>query len=151
MASNWDAIRRRVSELGRAHVRVGVVGQAAHEQHRGTDLTTGEIATLHELGNPRSGLVRRSFIAATCDDPAVQAGFVAMEARLIREVINGRVDRNVALAMLGGWMAQQIRDRISSGRVTPPLAPSTVARKGHAVPLLDSQQLLDAIGYEIVG
>lgn len=151
MASNWDAIRRRVSDLGRAHVRAGVVGPPAHEQHRGSDLTVAELATIHELGNPRTGLVRRSFIAATCDDPAVQAGFVAMEARLISEVINGRVDRNVALAMLGGWMAQQIRDRISSGRVTPPLAPSTVARKHSSIPLLDQGQLLDAIGYEIVG
>lgn len=148
--AKWDAIRKMVTELGRASVRAGVVGEAAHEQHRGTSLTTAEIATLHEMGNPSTGLPRRSFIEATLDDSEVQQEFAALETRLVAAVIAGSMDRNTALNQLGSWMASKIRERIESGRVKPPLQPATVARKGSDIPLIDTTQLLEAIGHEIV-
>ena len=148
--ARWDEIRRIIAELGHADLRCGLVGDAAHEQHTDSTLTVAEIGTLHEMGNPSTDLPRRSFIAATVDDPAVQAEFAAMEARLVAEVIAGRIDRNAALNELGSWMADKIKERITSGQIVPPLAPSTVAKKGHDIPLLDSEQLLAAIGHEIV-
>jgi hypothetical protein len=45
---------------------------------------------------------------------------------------------------IGGQLQQSIRDLVS-----PPLAPSTVERKGFDKPLIDTGHMLDSVGHEV--
>lgn len=148
----WEGIKARVAELGRAHVRAGVVGPPAHEPHQGGPYTNGEIALLHEFGNEDRGghIPERSFVRSTVRDPAIAAEFAALEARIARAVIEGKMSRDRGLGLLGAWMAAKIQKRITGGEIRPEDAPSTVAAKGSDKPLVDSGQLVKAVGWENV-
>jgi hypothetical protein len=89
-------------------------------------------------------------VGKTMDDPAVQAEFAALEARLARAVIEGKMSRDRALGLLGAWAAGKIQATIVEDRVAPPLAPATVAAKQSSKVLVDSGQLAAAVGWEIV-
>jgi hypothetical protein len=146
----WQHIKRQVAALGRAQVRAGVVGPPAEQQHADSGLTNGEIGLLHELGNPSTGLPARSFVGKTMNEPAVQDEFAALEARIVRAVIEGKMSRDRGLALLGAWAAGKIQETIVEDRVKPELAPSTVAAKGSGKVLVDSGQLVAAVGWEVV-
>lgn len=151
-AERWESIRRRVVEIGRASVRAGVVGEKARETHPESGLTNAELGLLHEIGNEDQGgnLKRRSFVGSTVADPAVQAEFTALQARMIKEVLLGRMGRDEALAVLGAFMAEKIKYRIESGEIRPEDAPATVAAKGHDTVLVGTTgKLAEAIGWEI--
>lgn len=148
--AKWEEVRRKVAELGRAHVRAGVVGQEAHRQHAGSNLTIGQLAILHELGNPSTNLPARSFVRSTLENATVAAEFAVLETKLVGQVIAGVLDRDTALRQLGTWISDKIRQRILAGEIRPSLAPATVARKGgESRPLVESFELVEAIGYEI--
>lgn len=113
-------------------------------------MTNAEIGALHEFGNPSTGLPERSWLRSTLRDPDVQAQLEQIEAKLLAEVVAGRMSRDQALGLIGAWIASQIQKTITRGDVTPPLAPATVAAKGSSTPLVDTGQLVAAIGWEIV-
>ena len=146
----WEAVKARVVDLGRAHLRVGVVGQEAAEIHLGSGLTNGELALIHELGNPRTGLPARSFVRRTLENPRVRAELARMQAMLVGQAIEGRISRDEALTQIGEYLAGEIRKTILEDQVRPELAPATVAAKGSEVPLLETHQLVEAVGFEIV-
>jgi len=144
----WDKIRETVAELGRASVRAGVVGSAAQAEHGSTGETNAEIALWMEYGTSR--LPERSFIRRTLRDPAVRTEAEALLTRITAAVIAGKMDRDRGLGLLGAWMASQIQKTILEDRVAPELAPSTVEAKHSDKVLVDSGQLVGAVGYEIV-
>lgn len=146
----WQRIRARVTEMGRAHLRVGVVGEAAHRTHTESSLTLGQLAILHELGNPRTGLVARSFVMSTLELPDVKAHVADMERRLLGEVLLGRISRDVALAEIGEYIAERIRRRMLSGEIRPDIAESTKQAKGDDRVLISSHELVEGVGYDIV-
>lgn len=151
-AELWEAIKARVADIGRATVRVGIVGPAAGAVHPGTDLTNAELGLLHELGNEDQGgnIPERSFIRSTLRDPAVQAELVQLQARLVNAVILGKMDRDRALGLLGAFVAGKVKERIVNHEIRPEDAPATVAAKGSDVPLIGlTGQLVGAVGWEI--
>ena len=56
------------------------------------------------------------------------------------------VDKTLNLAgeAISGQLKQSINDLTS-----PPLAPSTIARKGHAKPLIDTSVMINSVSYEV--
>ena len=145
----WDAIRETVAELGRASVRAGVVGDKATEPHGGTGVDNAEIALWMEYGT--RALPERSFIRKTLEDGVVQAEAAAILERVVAAAIAGQMSRDGALAEVGAFFAEKIRRTILDDKVRPELQPSTIARKGgNATVLVDTHQLVDAVGYEIV-
>jgi hypothetical protein len=51
---------------------------------------------------------------------------------------------NIAGEAIKGQLVQSINDLVS-----PPLAPSTIKRKGHAKPLIDTSVMVNSVGYEV--
>ncbi len=51
---------------------------------------------------------------------------------------------DVAGAAVGGQLRQSIIDLVD-----PPLAPSTIKRKGHSKPLIDSSVMINSIDHEV--
>jgi hypothetical protein len=147
----WNRVRARVTDMGRATLRVGVVGEAAHRTHSRSNLSLGILAIIHELGNPRTGLAARSFVMSTLELPDVQAHIVDMERRLLPEVMFGRMSRDVALAEIGEYVAERIRARMLNGEIRPDIMPSTIAAKGgDDRALVATHELVEGVGFEIV-
>lgn len=147
----WKELRRRVERIGEHHVRVGVLaskgGDQAHEE--GSPITLIELAAIHELGSPAAGIPARSSIRKTFD--LRKDALARAVAKLARAVVDGRMEYEQALNVLGSWGVQQVKARITSGAgVPPPLQPATIARKGSSRPLVDTGRLLNAITWEVV-
>lgn len=138
--------KRLYQELGGlATMSLGVQGQQALELYENTSTTVGEVAAIHELGLGNN--VRRSWLSSWMD---------ANEARLRKEaraalsgVMRGRISRKRAFVQLGEKWEGELRQNIEDGNIKPALSPTTIARKGHAIPLLETHKLKNAITYKL--
>lgn len=132
------------------HVKVGVVGDEAKKVHdEESGLNMAELAAIHEFGAPAAGIPERSFIRATLDG---KRGEYARDLlpRLFRGVVERRTSIWQAFELAGMQMAADIKARITEGPgIPPPLAPSTIARKGSDRPLVDTGRLLGAITWKV--
>lgn len=137
--------KRLAAELGElGSVTLGVQGKEAKERHPNAEMSVGELAALHELG---LGVPRRSWLI---DWLAANEGRMRKQAaEAFQHVMARRTTRNKALIALGYEWTAQIRQRIVSGQVPPPNAPATIERKGHGIPLLDTNVLHNSITYRV--
>lgn len=145
----WRDLKKRVEEMGRDHVRVGVLASKGGDAPAGEDgITLVELAAIHEFGSPAAGVPERSFIRRTVveQDGAIRD----MQGKLAKAVVLGRMTVERALGMLGAFLVGAIRRTITQGDgVPPPLKDATIARKGSTRPLVDTGRLLGSITYEV--
>lgn len=140
----WKELEQRLNALSStAHVLVGVQGASGDAQHRDSEMTVAELASIHEFG---LGVPERSFLRSTMDENEGQ--LLRLASQLGQGVIDGKFSQQQALGLLGtkaqGLVVEKIREHID-----PPNAPSTVKQKGSSTPLIDSAQLVQAITYEV--
>lgn len=127
---------------------LGVQGPQAAAEHRDPDgassgLTVGELAAIHELG---LGVPERSWLRAWFEENHKR---VVEDLRTgLVQVVAGRMTVDQLGEVLGVRYVGDIQARISNG-IPPPLADSTIARKGSSVPLIDTGQLRSAITYVV--
>lgn len=115
-------------------IDVGVWSQTPHPKAK---IPIAELAATHELG---LGLPQRSFLRAWFD---TNERFVRLLMRRYWiDVSAGRMTSAQAFEQIGKQIEKAIQAYIAQGKVTPPLAPATIARKGHDVPLLETATLM---------
>lgn len=140
-ARDYRQVRQQLSQS--VAIDVGIDKHRGSEKHPNSDLTVAEVATINELG---LGVPRRSFLRDWFEESAtsIQAQ-ISAAGRLayVRKLPLGK-----AADKLGGQYVRQIRARIERG-VPPPNAPSTIAQKGSATPLIDTRTLFEAISHEV--
>lgn len=135
-----NKLRREVARLAsQPGVKVGVVGDKASQDHGG--ITIGELAAVHEYGSPKNGIPQRSFIGSTMD--ANQGRILDAMGRGMGDVLEGGTSSAALLTRIGETQVNAIRERMRAG-----ISPAT--QKNTHVPLIDTQKLLDAIGFELV-
>lgn len=140
--SGGDKIEKALADLGHqlgqgGAVKVGYLAGASYPD--GTPVAL--VGALNEFGTsrapPRPAI--RNMIAAKAKD------WPDSMARILR---HNHYDVSLSLQMLGegikGQWQQSIRDLWS-----PPLAPSTIARKGFDKPLIDTGHMLNSVGVEV--
>jgi hypothetical protein len=133
-----------IAELAGAAVTIGVQGDEAKEKHSNSERTKGEVAAIHELG---LGVPERSWLRSWFD---ANQNRIQQETRdALTKVAARKVSRKKAMEDLGYSWVEQIRDNIVSGKITPALSASTVARKGHNTPLLESSDMVNAITFKL--
>jgi hypothetical protein len=148
----WDELLARAHKLDRAHVKVGVLERSgAGEMHNtsGESLRLVEIAAVHEFGSSDGRIPERSFIRSTFLIRRVNA-LATMQANLARLIVTKGLDPMKALAKLGAWGAAEVKNTITEIDIPPPLADSTIMRKGSSKPLVDTGLLKNSISYEVV-
>lgn len=117
-------------------------GGAAKEGADG--LTVAQVGAFHEFG---LGVPRRSFIADWADEN--EARHKSQLAKMAKAVAKGAVPSvEVGLERLGNLYVGEVQRRIAAG-IDPPLAQSTIDRKGSSVPLIDTGQLRSSITYKV--
>lgn len=140
----WADFEKRINALSStAHVLVGVQGGAGDAQHRDSEMTVAELASIHEFG---LGVPERSFLRSTMDEN--EGALLRLAARLGQGVIDGAFTQPQALGLLGEHATGLVVEKIRS-HIPPPNAPSTIAGKGSSTPLIDSAQLVQAITHEV--
>jgi hypothetical protein len=128
------------ADLQAGTIDLGVQGKEATMSHPNSTETIGAIAAMHELG---LGVPERSFIRSWIDDNEKMLS--ADAAAALQSVIAGKESRNKAFSRITTKWVNAMRKNIADGNIRPPLAATTIARKGHSVPLLESGTVLNAI------
>lgn len=145
----WDAMRANIDAMGEQSVRVGVLGsKGGNAPHGDEGLTMIELAVIHEFGSPAANIPERSFIRSAFEKN--RAELAEFQGKLANAVILGKIRPAQALAMLGDWGVAKVRAGITEGDgIPPPLAASTIARKGSSRPLIDTGRMNGAVAYEV--
>ena len=120
-------------------VRIGFLENATYPG--GTPVAM--IAAIQNFGAPRAGIPPRPFFSNMIADKSDE--WPSAIANLL-PANNYDVERVLALA--GEAIAGQLRQSIVDTNA-PPLAESTIARKGHSKPLVDTGHMLRSVSYEV--
>ena len=120
-------------------VKVGFLEGATYPD--GTPVAA--VAAFNEFGVPRRGQPPRPFFRNMIQQKGPT--WSAAIAGLMKAHNN---DVAKVLDLTGQAVAGQLRQSIVD-LVDPPLAPSTVARKGNAKPLVDTGHMLNSVDYEV--
>lgn len=143
--TNPGAMKKFASDMGGlARITLGVQGAEARELHEDARMSVGELAAMHELG---LGVQKRSWLVSWMD--ANQDAMLRQARSQLSAVMAGRKTYRAAAETLGSEWVAGLQKNIVGGHVTPKLAPSTVARKGHGIPLLASHKLKDSITFSL--
>jgi len=138
LANALAKISRGVSQP--ATLRVGFLAKSTYPN--GTPVAM--IAAIQNFGAPSRGIPPRPFFS----------NMVKSKRGEWPKAISGLLKDNdydavkaldVAGAAIGGQLRQSIIDTNE-----PPLAPSTIKRKGHSKPLIDSAMMINSIDHEVV-
>lgn len=138
--AGWRGVLARIADAraGLA-IKVGIPEGIAHPD---ADITIAEIGRIHEYGAPRAKIPRRSWLARTFKrkDRELRNRMRALATAVTR----GRLSTQAALASLGVWAVAAVKQSIYMN-IPPALSDYTIARKGHALALVDSGALIKAI------
>ena len=143
---------RTVTSLGRAAVKVGVVGDKAADEEDG--ITIARLAGVHEYGaaiQQRWGVLmipERSFIRSTV---AANNNYASIIPKLAASVLDGKRTEAQALGIFGAKVSADMKATIARG-IKPDVADSTQEAKGPAKtkPLINTGRLINAITWDVV-
>lgn len=170
-------LKRELKKLGRSpYVKVGVVGKAAQQKHKGAPLSMVELAATHELGNPKRGIPERSFLRSTFTKN--KAAYEKMLRSLVVQYITEKISVERLLGLIGAKVSADVKATIVGGKpLAPPLSPRTIEEKKKRAkaaaqqkggklrdakgkffstkglglrPLVDTGQLLGSLSWEVV-
>lgn len=141
-----DALRRHLENIakrldGKQEVRVGFLEGATYPD--GTPVAT--VAAANEFGRPDKGQPPRPFFRQMIEENSPNWG--RQIGKLLKA--NGG-DSAAALDAMGSVIKGQLQRSINQF-TSPPLAPSTIERKGFDKPLIETAHMLRSVDYEVVG
>ena len=137
---------RELQKLSTKQVRVGLKRGKKGKKHNGmpskADLV--EIALYNELGT--NTIPSRPFLAQTVQ--MHEEEIKEMAATEVSQALLGEKDSQQAFEVIGEDVRKKVQNRIDEGQFVPN-APSTIRRKGHDHPLIDTGTMRDSISYTI--
>jgi hypothetical protein len=112
-----------------------------------SDVTVAEYATWNEEGTKDGRIPARSFVKGWADARRKQIPIV--QARLIAQMIDGKLTPEKAIRRLGEYGSKGIQSYMRTGNFKEN-AKSTVAKKGSSIPLMDIGTMKGAVTFEVV-
>jgi hypothetical protein len=143
----FDAFVSTLKALGAKAAYVGVLASGkANESHgNGEDaITNVQVATWNEFGT--DDIDERSFLRDTLT--IKKAEIEASMAKRVGLALTGKISPDEVHERTGLQVVGMCQQRISDG-IPPGNAPSTLAQKDSAPPLIDTGQLRGAITHEV--
>ena len=140
LPGNLIALREMAAKVGNpATVRIGFLENAKYPD--GTSVAM--VAAVNEYGRPSKGQPPRPFFRHMIADK--QGEWPDAIANLLKA---NNLDAKKTLELTGAAIAGQLRQSITD-LVSPPLAQSTIDRKGHSKPLIDTGHMLQSVDFEV--
>ena len=139
-----ERLERTLSDIARLasnakEVRVGFLADATYPDGKPVAL----IAAIQNWGAPSRGIPPRPFFSDMIQKRQHEWG-----PAIGNLLVNTGYDALRTLQLTGEAVAGQLRTSIVETN-DPPLAPSTIRRKGFSKPLVDSGHLLNSVDYEV--
>jgi hypothetical protein len=136
--NGYRELQQTVRKWRKKTIKVGV----NDDPHAGSPgLTNSSLGAIHEFG--LGHVQERSFLRAWVDQQ--QGEWMAW----LREGVLASLLKNRQWASnFGKYAVGQVRERIRAG-IPPELRPETVRRKGSDIPLIDTEQMINAVEYEV--
>ena len=141
----------RLLKQPRMKLRVGILDAEAKQKHPvHPGVTIGQIAVAHEYGQPWRKPVtpRRSWLWDWFDENVDQ--ITKQLGADTHRVTMGGEDEWLALSKRASVYRQQIVDRIRYANPFKGNAEATIRSKGFDLPLIDSEEFIEAIRWEVV-
>lgn len=145
--SGWSIVED-LGELDHQEIQAGVLeGTDAHE-----DISTADLALIHEDGAPRANIKARPFMRPTFDQRVGK--YELRVERIAMNTVKGQ-PAGAQLVALADDMAKDQRETITKGRTGgPPLRPMSnvrvVRRRLGLTPLIDSGALVESLQGQVV-
>jgi hypothetical protein len=145
--SGWDRAIKGVTRKFR--VTVGIHSTAAKRPPVEGKKTkkkpnNAQVGTWHEFGT--SKFPQRSFLRSTADEN--KALYLKLMGLAMARASKGLVTPVRALELFGLKVRNDVKKKIRA-QIPPPLADSTVIKKGSSTPLIDTGQLINSIGSKV--
>lgn len=139
-----ERLERTLSDIARLasnakEVRVGFLADATYPDGKPVAL----IAAIQNWGAPSRGIPPRPFFSDMIQKRQHEWG-----PAIGNLLVNNGYDALRTLQLTGEAVAGQLRTSIVETN-DPPLAPSTIRRKGFSKPLVDSGHMLNSVDYEV--
>lgn len=125
---------KQIQQTGKLEVRVGILGN--------DDSELATYVRANEFGTSR--IPERSYLRSTMVKPSAIKRIVQAGVALTKP----GADTKTVLEVVGVVAVGEVQEQIRRGDYVPN-APSTIARKGSAKPLIDTGRLIQSIGYEV--
>lgn len=141
-------LRKKIRVLSKAGASV-TSGVHEGSPRAGDGLSNAEVASFHEFGT--STVPARPFVGPTVKEN--EAEYLRMLAQALKKddwTSASTRDVKDSLELVGMKMAADMRRRIRDG-IEPPLAESTIKRKGSSKPLVDTAQMVNSIKHKVHG
>ena len=143
----WKRIKRKVAFLDGKEIKAGVLSSAGTEQN---GIPIAQVAKWNEYGTPSTpkrpwSVPARPFMAISCDE---HKGWKTETDKGVDRIYGGSEVMS-QLNGIGQVMKKDIKDIIGQREKFKPLAQSTIRKKGHDIPLIDSGAMLDSIDFEV--
>ena len=143
----WKRIKRKVTFLDGKEVRAGVLPSAGNEKN---GKSIAQVGFWNEYGTQATAkrnfsVPARPFMGKSCDQ---HKGWQSQVNKGVGNILGGS-EVIGQLNNIGEQMKTDIKDIFGQVSQFKRLKPSTIAKKGHNLPLMDSVALYDAIDYEV--
>lgn len=151
-------LKEDAATLQRQRVTVGYQGPEGQAKHPGADASVAQVAAWQEFGTPGSDdrqydVARRQIPSR----PFMRTGLAKYQGEIVtvikaafQAMLAGKVSVEEAQASVGERMVEAVQQSILDARSwAKPLAQSTIDRKGHDDPLIESGTMYDAASYAV--
>ena len=122
---------------GKGMVKVGLPANA-NPYPDGTPVVM--VGAVHEFGSPSQNIPQRSFLRSTINENSDK--YEGMIKKLTKKIVDGEMDQNHALGLLGLQMQGDVVEKISNG-----VPPALKYREG--TPLYDTGHMAQSITFEV--
>lgn len=135
------ALAEIVKKLGKGAgtVRVGFLEDATYPD--GTSVAM--VAAINEFGAPSRGQPPRPFFRRMIAEKSGE-----WPEAIAKNLVATNYDTKLTLERVGAGIAGQLQESITN-LTDPPLAASTIKKKGFDKPLIDSGHMLNSVSYEV--
>lgn len=143
----WKRIVRKTRFLSGKEIRAGVLSSAGTESN---GVPIAQVGAFNEYGTRASAkrpwnVPARPFLSRTTDE---KRGWQRNVTNAVNRIIEG-AEVMSELNTVGETMKTDIKNIFGQVSKFKRLKPSTIEKKGHNLPLLDSGALYDSIDYEV--
>ena len=144
-----EKIRQNVALMSGSHVLVGFPQGDPKAQRDEGGMSNAALAALHNSGSPSQGIPPRPFMDGAFESNSNRDTLRKLARGLVFRCVRGRLEPAKALGVIGIAAEGMVKDSIRDGDWIENAA-STIARKESSRPLIDTEQMLNAVTHKVV-
>lgn len=137
-------LKRDLKRLAEMDITVGFQGRSGSKRHPNGTASVAEVARYMEFGT--DDIPARPFLRTT--EKQHKGELKKVNRRALADLVDQRADVDQVAAKVGEAAVEAVRDTIDSASMwAEPLKRSTVKRKGHSRPLVDTETMRDNVSW----